>query len=123
MRDQIDCQVASGEHLRFTRFKEGRPLSPMGGNYLYVKDSEAGLQVIFAGQADNLALQAIARWSEAQASFGAQGLYTRLNITSAVRRREHLEILEALAPPMNAGEPRPGGRDRGAEEDGASAGC
>lgn len=124
MRDQIDCRVGSGEHLRFALFREGRPLSPMGGNYLYVKEAEDGaIYVIYAGQADNLALHAQTRWAEAQAGFGAQALYTRLNITAAVRRREHVELLEALEPPMNADEPRPPARARGASgEDGAAQG-
>lgn len=102
MRDQIDCRVGSGEPLRFALFRDGRPLSPMGGNYLYVRETEQGFVVVFAGQADNLALHAQARWPDAQARYGAEGLYTRLNITAAVRRREHAELLEALDPPMNA---------------------
>ncbi len=107
MRDQIDCRIGSGEHLRFTLFKEGRPLSPMGGNYLYVLDAEDGPRILCAGETDNLALHAQSRWSEARSSFGADALYTRLNITAAVRRREHVELLDALAPPMNADETTP----------------
>jgi hypothetical protein len=120
VRDQIDCRVASGEHLRFTLFKDGRPLSPMGGNYLYVKDAPDGPRVICAGETDNLALNAQTRWSEAKAGHGAEALYTRLNITAAVRRREHLELLEALDPPMNADEARPA--TRAGDGDGAGAG-
>jgi hypothetical protein len=125
VRDQIDCRIESGDHLRFTLFKEGRPLSPMGGNFLYVKDSDDGPQVFYAGQTDNLALHAQTRWAEAQAEFGVDGLYTRLNITAAVRRREHFDLLAALAPQMNADEPRPAsGRphDAGSDENEAPAG-
>lgn len=125
MRDQIDCRVGSGEHLRFTLFKEGRPLSPMGGNYLYVREDDDGtVRIVFAGATDNLALNAQARWGEAQSKYGAIGLYTRLNITAAVRRREHEALLEVLDPPMNANEPRPGSaRSHGATgEDGAAQG-
>jgi hypothetical protein len=121
VRDQIDCQTGSGEHLRFTLFKEGRPLSPMGGNFLYVKDGPDGAVILCAGQTDNLALHAQERWAEAVSGHGAQGLYTRLNITAAVRKREHLELLEALAPPMNAGEPRAETRPRDAGKDEAAA--
>jgi hypothetical protein len=106
VRDQIDCQLASGEYLRFGLCKDGRPLSPMGGNYLYVKDQPDGPQVIFAGQTDNLAQNAQSRWAEAKAGYEVDGLYTRLNITTAVRRREHQDLLTALDPPMNTGEPR-----------------
>jgi hypothetical protein len=123
LRDQIDCRTGAGEYLRFSLFKEGRPLSPMGGNFVYVKkDGPDGHQVIFAGQTDNLALHAQERWSEAQGKYGVDGLYTRLNITTAVRRREHGELLEALDPPMNAGEPRPGGKRDASDGDTASAG-
>jgi hypothetical protein len=121
VRDQIDCRLESGETLRFTLFKEGRPLSPMGGNYLSARDEEGVAKVVFTGQTDNLALHAQERWSEAQARFGVDGLYTRLNITTAVRQREHADLLEALDPPMNEGEPRPA-RDRDASGDGAAAG-
>lgn len=121
MRDQIDCRLESGEHLRFSLFKEGRPLSPMGGNYLYVKDTEDGPRIIFAGQTDNLALHAQERWGEAQSLFGLDGLYTRLNITTAVRRREHQDLLEALDPPMNVDEPR-AAKPR-SDEDGVAAGA
>lgn len=121
MRDQIDCRVASGEYLRFSLFRDGRPLSPMGGNYLYVKETEQGFAVLYAGAADNLALHAQARWPEARERFGATGLYTRLNITAAVRRREHGELLEALDPPMNAEEPD-GTKAKGRDADGAAQG-
>lgn len=121
MRDQIDCRVGSGEYLRFSLFREGRPLSPMGGNYLYVRETEQGFAVIFAGQADNLALHAQERWPGAQARYGAQGLYTRLNITAAFRRREHAELIEALDPPMNAEEVAPAA-PRGGHADGAAQG-
>jgi hypothetical protein len=79
----------------------------MGGNFLYVKDSPDGEQVIFAGQTDNLAMHAESRWAEAKAGFGVEGLYTRLNITTAVRKREHSDLLEALEPPMNAEDAKP----------------
>ena len=121
MRDQIDCRLESGEHLRFSLFKEGRPLSPMGGNYLYVKDGEDGPRIIFAGQTDNLALHAQARWGEGQDRFGLDGLYTRLNITTAVRKREHQDLLDALDPPMNEGEPKTD-KHAASDEDGVAAG-
>lgn len=121
MRDQIDCRLESGEHLRFSLFKEGRPLSPMGGNYLYVKDAEDGPRIIFAGQTDNLALHAQERWGEAQSKFGLDGLYTRLNITTVVRKREHQDLLDSLNPPMNEDEPKTAKR-AASDEDGVAAG-
>lgn len=121
MRDQIDCRVGSGEYLRFSLYRDGRPLSPMGGNYLYVRETEDGFAVVYAGVADNLALHAQARWAEAREKFGVAGLYTRLNITDAVRRREHGELVEALDPPMNAEEPG-APKTKGRDADGAAQG-
>jgi hypothetical protein len=106
VKDQIDCRSTSGEYLRFSLFKEGRPLSPMAGNYVYVRGEDDTMEVVFVGETDNLSKNAQAHWAEAQRTFGATGLYTRLNITAAVRRREHAELLTAYAPAMNADELR-----------------
>jgi hypothetical protein len=107
VQDQIDCRLSSGECLRFTRVRDGWPLAPSGGNFLYVAEGEEGPKVLYAGQTDNLATDAGARWAEASAQHGAEAIFTRLNVTNAARRREHVELLQALDPPMNAGEPRP----------------
>ncbi|HLK24299.1 MAG TPA: hypothetical protein VKT30_06545 [Caulobacteraceae bacterium] len=101
MKDQIDCRCQSGEYLRFALFKEGRPLSPMAGNYMYVREEGDALSVVYLGETDNLAQGAQDRWAEAEAEFGASGIYTRLNITAAARRRELTELLRAYTPPMN----------------------
>ena len=37
MRDIIDVRGASGVAYRFTRFRDGNPLSAMGGNFVYVR--------------------------------------------------------------------------------------
>jgi hypothetical protein len=109
VKDQIDCRSISGEYLRFSLFKEGRPLSPMAGNYVYIRGEDEKLEVVFVGEADNLSKHALAHFGEAQKAFGATALYTRLNITAAVRRREHAELLSAYEPPMNAEELRQAG--------------
>ena len=101
MKDQIDCRCQSGEYLRFALFKEGRPLSPMAGNFMYVREEGEGLSVVYLGETDNLAQHAQERWAEAEVGFGASGIYTRLNITAAQRRRELMELLRAYTPPMN----------------------
>src|SRR5579871_6259791 len=106
VKDQIDCRCKSGEYLRFFLFKEGRPLSPMAGNYMYVREDGEALEVIYVGETDNLAQHAQERWPEAERGFGAGGIYTRLNITAAARRREQVELLTAYAPRMNEAELR-----------------
>src|SRR6202043_817479 len=54
MKDQIDCRCQSGEYVRFALFKEGRPLSPMAGNYMYVREEGDTLAVLYLGETDNL---------------------------------------------------------------------
>jgi hypothetical protein len=106
VKDQIDCRCKSGEYLRFSLFKEGRPLSPMAGNYMYVREDGDALDVVLVGETDNLAQHAQERWTDAQRDYGASGIYTRLNITAAARQREHVELLSAYGPPMNQSELR-----------------
>ena len=109
MKDQIDCRGESGEYFRYMLFREGRPLSPMAGNFVYVRAEDEAFEVVYIGETDNLAQHAQQRWAEAQRSYGVDGIYTRLNITAAARRREHAELLCAYTPPMNDSELRRAG--------------
>lgn len=101
MQDYIDIQGVSGARYRFMRLKDGRPLSPMGGNYLYARFTSERLELVFVGEVQNLLKDARERWSEAQQKFGASDLYSRLNISERIRRQELEDILEATHPPMN----------------------
>lgn len=112
MRDIIDVKGASGAVYRFTRFRDGNPLSAMGGNFVYAREDGDGSSILFAGEAQNLLTGAAFDWDRAVRDFAADGLYTRLNISEAVRRREHADIAAAAgALPMDP--PRP----EGASED------
>jgi hypothetical protein len=73
----------------------------VAGNFLYARGDDAAPEVIYVGETDDLATHAQDRWAEAQQSFGACALYTRLNITAAQRRHEQAELLKVYAPPMN----------------------
>lgn len=101
MKDLIDVHGASGAVYRFALVREGRPLSPIGGNYLFVREEDDGYQIIYANEGQNLGTDAKTRWDEAVASYGALHLFTRLNISEGVRRHEHDDILAAISPPMN----------------------
>jgi len=101
MRDLIDMHGASGAVYRFNLIREGRPLSPMGGNYLYVRQSRDGYEVVHAGEGQNLLTDARARWAQAVADHGATDLFMRLNVSERIRRQEHEDILAAARPPMN----------------------
>ncbi len=102
MRDLIDLKGASGAVYRFNLFREGRALSPMGGNFAYVREAGEGYEVVHVGEAQNLLTDARAHWDRAVAEHGVAHLYTRLNITERVRQQEHDDILAAARPPMNA---------------------
>jgi hypothetical protein len=104
MRDLIDVRGASGAVYRFNLLREGRPLSPMGGNFLYVREVGEGYEIVYVGEAQNLLTGARENWTEAVRTFGAAHLFTRLNVTERVRRQEYLDIAEAAAPPMSSPE-------------------
>ena len=102
MRDYVDVHGASGTTYRFMRLKDGRPLSPMGGNFLYARFTGEKLDIILAGEAQNLLKDARERWGEAAERYQVQELYSRLNISERVRLLELADIVEATHPPMSA---------------------
>ncbi len=102
MQDYIDIVGASGAIYRFMRFRDGHPLSPMGGNYLYARHTGSRFELIYANQVQNLLKDALERWSEAAERHQASDLYTRLNISERVRHLELGDIIEGQTPPMNA---------------------
>jgi hypothetical protein len=102
VKDYIDVAGASGANYRFMRLKDGRPLSPMGGNFLYCRFTGDVCEVIFAGEVQNLMQDARERWGEAQKRFQVSDLYSRLNISERVRQLELADITDANHPPMNA---------------------
>jgi hypothetical protein len=109
MRDYVDVGGTSGSTYRFMRLKDGRPLSPMGGNFLYTRFTGEVLELIYAGEAQNLMMGARERWSEALERYQVTELYSRLNISERVRQLELADIVRAAAPPMNVGPERKAG--------------
>jgi hypothetical protein len=101
MKDTIDVFGATGAAYRFNRVRDDRPLSPMGGNFIYARDADNGCEILFLGEAQNLMTDARRLWDTAVRDHGAQHLFTRLNVTERVRRQEQSDILAALTPSMN----------------------
>lgn len=101
MKDLLDLKGASGRTYRFMLLRDGRPLSPMGGNFVYVRDPEGEAEVIFTDEAQNLLQDAKKRWPEAVQMHGDVHLYTRLNISERVRVQEFSDLLDGLTPRMN----------------------
>jgi hypothetical protein len=109
VRDYVDIVGASGATYRFMRLKDGRPLSPMGGNFLYGRYTGDKFEIVYAGEVQNLLKDARDRWSEAQQRYQVSDLYSRLNISERVRQLELADIAGAHHPPMNTGPDRKAG--------------
>ena len=107
MRDLIDVRGASGAVYRFGLVRDGRPLSPIGGNYLYVREAGETYEVVHAGEGQNLINDARGRWTEAEAIYGELHLFTRLNISEGIRQTEHNDIVAMVNPAMNGQKPTP----------------
>jgi len=99
--DYVDVSGASGARYRFMRLKEGRPLSPMGGNFLFARHTGPRFELIYAGEVQNLMKDARDRWKEAHERYQVGELYTRLNISERIRQLELADIIDAERPPMN----------------------
>lgn len=101
---QFDFPGQSGQTYRYRALEDARPLSPGGGNFLYVRLGDDGsLTVVHAGETDSLQRGVLDRWAEAQSDHGASDIYVRLNFSGEVRRAEVADIADRHAPPMNAG--------------------
>jgi hypothetical protein len=109
VKDYIDITGASGSNYRFMRLKDGRPLSPMGGNFLFARYTGETFEIIYAGEVQNLQKDSRERWAEAQKRYQVIDLYSRLNISERVRQLELVDIVNANHPPMNTGPDRKAG--------------
>jgi hypothetical protein len=101
VHDYVDVVGASGARYRFMRLRDGRPLSPMGGNFVFGRHTGARFEVIYAAEAQNLLKDSRDRWNEAVERYQVSELYTRLNISERVRQLELADIMGAATPPMN----------------------
>ncbi|WP_269716605.1 hypothetical protein [Caulobacter sp. NIBR2454] len=100
---QLDFTGKSGTVYRYMPLEDDR-VSPMGGNYLYVRLAGPSATVVYAGETENLYKGHKDRWEEAKAAFGATHVFTRLNVAGAVRRAEKSDMVEQHVPPMNKGD-------------------
>ncbi|MBV8683150.1 MAG: hypothetical protein JO111_09775 [Caulobacteraceae bacterium] len=102
MHDTIDVRGASGAVYRFMRVRGDQPLTRMGGNFIYARKSDGTWEIVFVGEAPNLMADAHRLWPQAVQDYGAEELFTRLNVTERIRRIEQSDILKVITPPMNA---------------------
>ncbi len=103
MKAYIDARGASGNSFRFRLVEDPAHLQTMAGNFLYVRTTRAGFELVYSGEAGSLT-EAMGRWSEAKAQHGATAIYMRLNISQATRLEEQSDIAAHYSPPMNVGE-------------------
>lgn len=108
MTSPIELAGKSGALYRYTPLEEARFLPPAGANFVIAQPTPEGVQVVYAGETDNLAHQT---WrpvlDAARRAYGDAQVLTRLNVTRAVREAERVDLIEAHSPPMNQDRPQP----------------
>ncbi len=99
MQPFVDLQGASGAIYRFRLAPNGVVSSPIAGNYAFVREQPEGLAVLTVAATNDLS-SATADWKRAVAKYGAMTLYTRLNVSAAVREAEQQDIASYYKPRM-----------------------
>ena len=99
VKEHLDLQGASGATYRFRLVADLDQLPGSGGNFVYVRWSDQGPEVVLCGAVNSLSFATVV-WSEAVRLHRAQGVYVRLNISRAVRDGVHADLNETLRPPM-----------------------
>ena len=109
MKDIIDLHGASGAKYRFRLWPPGAGHLPMGGNYAFVREEPGGFTMLAAAAVDDLSLTRSTHGAAASAR-GATHLFTRLNVSRAVRTFE----AEDVAAYYNLGADQAQSAERGA---------
>ena len=99
MSSIIDLIGATGAVYRFR--KPDGALSPIGGNFVYVRDQDGAPRVVCCGRARSLGWGLNRRdwYSDENASAGDQ-LFIRLNAIGNARHSEHDDLLAGLPRPF-----------------------
>jgi hypothetical protein len=90
MREIIDLSGASGAVYRFRLWRQGASHLPMGGNYAFVREQARGFTVLAAAAVDDLSL--VRSTAKPPTETGPAHLFTRLNVSRAVRNAEAEDI-------------------------------
>ena len=95
----IDLVGASSVVYRFRKAEGG--LSPVGGNFVYVRDQEGKPQVVCCGRARSIGW-ALAQpiWYSDENSHPDDQLYVRLNAIGTLRNQEHDDLVAGLPRPF-----------------------
>jgi hypothetical protein len=95
----IDLIGASGAAYRFRKAEGG--LSPIGGNFVYVRDVDGMPRVVCCGKARSIGWVLTKRtWFDDENGEPGDQLYVRLNATGTIRRSEHEDLVAGLPRPF-----------------------
>jgi hypothetical protein len=98
MKDFLDLKGASGAEYRFRVWAEGAAHLPVAGNYVFLKEEPEGFKVLFVGATNDLS-RARNDWPKV-AKRGATHVFTRLNVSRAVRLAEHEDLVAGYKPAL-----------------------
>ena len=98
MQTFIDLIGASAATYRFRR---GEALSPIGGNFVYLRLIDGKPHVVCCGAARSLGrMLATQAWFRDENAHPDDQLFVRLNASSGVRQSEHEDLIAALPRPF-----------------------
>ena len=96
MKDFLDLKGASGAAYRFRVWPEKAAHLPVAGNFVFLKETPTGFDVLLVGATNNLA-EARGEWNKV-AKLGATHVFTRLNVARTARGAEHEDLVAAYQP-------------------------
>ncbi|MDP3746648.1 MAG: hypothetical protein Q8Q88_06315 [Phenylobacterium sp.] len=102
MKPFLDLVGRSGASYRLKLAAPDR-LPTTAGNFVFLRASASGEQVVCCGTARSLT-RAAGLWTTAVEQHRANRIYVRLNVSREAREREHEDLLGALQPVMVAAE-------------------
>jgi hypothetical protein len=99
----LDIKGASGTTYRFRLVGDLAALPAGAGNLLLVRHAAGRSHVVGCASCRSLA-HSRDDWVRARGQAGADSLYIRLNVSSAVRKAEHEDLVAACQPLLVAAE-------------------
>ena len=108
MREFVELRGASGASYRFRLWPSGDAHLPIAGNYVVVQETANGLAILALNVSDDLSLVRNALKPSIRDRTGHQ-IYTRLNVSRAVRTAEHDDLVAGSKPRRSAQAPASAG--------------
>ena len=97
----VDLEGASGALYRFRQVPNPDMLPASGGNFVCIRQEPRGMKVVCCGSASDLR-HAAQPYEAAVRLHLADSILVRLNISGAVRDREHDDLVARHQPPLEA---------------------